>query len=72
VIEFGVFNDEGLLEGQFYSRKAAEEALADLYAEDDEAEVAIVCPDHEEQRREHCEECNAEDDEDADDEDEDE
>lgn len=58
--EFGIFSDEGLLEGQFWSREVAEETLRTTYPEDD-AHVAECCREHPEQERETCEECNAED-----------
>lgn len=63
--EFGIFNDEGCIEGEFYSREDADRAMADRYAEDD-AHVAEVCPDHRDQERDHCEHCrDAADDEEA-------
>lgn len=68
--EYGIFNDEGLLEGQFYDRATADAALADMYSEDD-AHVAECCPDHREQERATCEECDHEDDESEGDEDDD-
>jgi hypothetical protein len=58
--EFGIFNDEGLLESDFYSREAAEKRLAEEYAEEG-AWVGVVCPTHREEEAEHCSECEAED-----------
>lgn len=58
--EYGLFNDEGLLEGQFYSVAEAEAAIADRYSDEDDLHVSEVCPDHPDQERDNCEECNAE------------
>jgi len=54
--EFGIFDDSGLLEGGFYTREAAMSAMS-RYAEDG-AHVGIICPEHEEQEQDYCEECN--------------
>ncbi|WP_143645584.1 hypothetical protein [Streptomyces swartbergensis] len=59
---YGVFGDEGPLETNDCAVEAANSA-ADYAAEDDGDTtyvVAIVCPDHEEQRADSCEECFAE------------
>lgn len=40
--EYGLFNDEGLIEGQFYSKDEAELAKLDRYTPDDELYVDIV------------------------------
>ena len=66
--EFGIFNDEGCIEADFFSREGAEQAMADRYSEDD-AHVAEVCPDHRDQERDHCEHCQAEASQEEDDED---
>lgn len=59
--EYGIFNDEGCLERQFSSMKAAERAAADCRDSDDElyARAAEMCPDHadDEQPRDGCELC---------------
>lgn len=57
MIEYGLFNDEGLVEGQFYSKEAAGSAIKDRYSDEDELEIYEVCPDHAEQPRYACEEC---------------
>ncbi len=57
MIEYGIFNDEGLVEGQFYSEGEALEARVTRHSDDLWAEVHEVCPDHEEQPRDGCEEC---------------
>lgn len=56
--EYGIFNDEGFIEGDFYSREAAEAAVAARYSDDD-CSVHEVCPEHRDQPRDGCEECAA-------------
>ncbi len=58
--ELGIFTDEGMIDGPFYSRDEADTAMATLYSEEDGAHVAELCHDHLEQERATCEECNAE------------
>jgi hypothetical protein len=60
-MEYGIFNDEGLLEGNFYSYDEAENARELRYPEED-AEVHEVCPEHEDERRDVCPHCNYEED----------
>lgn len=60
MVEYGLFNDEGLMEGQFYGPEEARAAIADRYTEEDELEVHEVCPEHEGERRDVCEDCFAE------------
>lgn len=60
--EYGIFSDEGLLEGDFHSRVSAENRLDSEYSEDD-AHIAIVCPEHREQEKDNCEECAIEEEE---------
>ena len=55
--EFGIFNDEGLVEGQFYTEADAVAAAAERYADDEWIEVRQICPDHAEQPAYGCEEC---------------
>ncbi len=57
--EFGIFNDEGLIVGQFYTRKKAETFLLETYTTDDELSVYEVCEEHPENAHITCEECNA-------------
>lgn len=67
--EFGVFNDEGCIESGFITLEAAE-ARAQEYREnyernsdedgDPDAVAKELCPDHEEQAKDDCEECFAE------------
>jgi hypothetical protein len=59
--EYGLFNDEGLVEGGFYSVDTAEAAILDRYDSEDELEVKEVCGDHEGQPYDGCEECFADD-----------
>jgi hypothetical protein len=58
--EYGVFNDEGMIAGPFYSLSDAVDEETALKLEDEpNTEVLPICPDHPEQRRDACEECNA-------------
>lgn len=59
--EYGLFSDEGCIEAGFHSDTAAEAAIADRYDVDDELTVRAICPDHEEQPADACEECFGED-----------
>ncbi len=72
--EYGIFNDEGLIEGDFWTMRQAEGALSDYRetarAEDQEAwdesaYAAKICSEHPEQAYEYCEECLGEDSESA-------
>lgn len=66
--EYGLFNDEGCVEGQMYSPEEAVQRLAELIAtgEIDETDhglaVLPICSDHDEQPRDTCEECFTDDD----------
>lgn len=60
-MEFGIFNDEGLLEDGFFSEEEARNALhietGGRYDEDEHAHVAEICHDHPENERDNCEDC---------------
>lgn len=58
--EFGIFNDEGCIEGGMFSRAEAEARLVEMGDEGEGCHVAECCIEHPESEREHCEECNAE------------
>lgn len=58
--EYGLFNDEGLVEGGFWSRDEAFDAMTSEYDPDDGLEVHEVCPDHPEQPKLCCWRCEAE------------
>lgn len=58
--EYGIFNDEGCIERQFYSIKEVIDAIDDRYTFEDDLEVHVLCEYHEEQRADVCEECWAE------------
>lgn len=58
--EFGIFSDDGLLEGGFYSEEHAERIRERDYDEDD-AHVAECCHDHPEHERATCECCDVDD-----------
>lgn len=57
--EYGIFSDEGFLEGDFYTKEAAEKCAADRYSEDD-VHVAECCEQHREEEKEGCEKCEEE------------
>jgi hypothetical protein len=63
-MEFGVFNDEGMVQGDFATRESAERAMAEhpdfAGAEPGEFWVAEVCHDHEGHEHANCEECASE------------
>lgn len=61
--EYGLFNDEGCVDRGFISVEAAEAALAEQYDVGDELVVKELCPEHEEEPRDSCEECNVEEEE---------
>jgi hypothetical protein len=58
--EYGLFNDEGMVEGQFYSVQEAEAAIANRYDPEDELSIEEVCEEHPEHAKCGCEECEAE------------
>lgn len=64
--EFGIFNDEGCLERQFYSSAEANIALAARYTREDAAWTAPLCHDHAdtEQAANNCEACQADEEDD--------
>ncbi len=61
--EFGIFTDEGLLEGDCYSAEEAEAVRVKRYAEED-AHVAPICEYHPGQESTTCEGCLIEEEED--------
>jgi hypothetical protein len=67
-MEYGIFNDEGCVEGGFASEAEAKAAIEDRYSDEDDLHVAEACHNHPEHEKESCEDCEA-DDEDEDDED---
>lgn len=65
--EFGVWSelDGGFLVAQTWSSAEAEKEREQLITDGEDPDyltVMDICPDHEEQPRDGCEECNAEDD----------
>lgn len=61
-MEFGIFTDEGCIECGFDTRDSAEAVAETTYRQNQvPCVVKEMCPDHEEQARETCETCNAED-----------
>ena len=67
-MNYGLFDEEELLE-RFLTFDEAKKALQ-RYSKDEEVEILEICPDHPEQPREGCAECEAEDDDDEEDEEE--
>ena len=59
MIEYGIFNDEGCLERQFYTFDAARSAAVTRYGGEDEVTVEALCHDHadDEQPANGCELC---------------
>ena len=68
--EYGLFNDEGCVERQFYSVAGAETAVVSRYDVEDELEVLAMCGEHDEQPLNGCEECDSDEDDENDDEEE--
>jgi hypothetical protein len=68
--EFGIFTDEGKVEGDFYDRAAAQARLDAMMAEDPDpslwthTHVGECCEEHPDNEREGCEDCNEEEQED--------
>lgn len=60
---YGLFNDEGLVEGDFASLGEAEAALKSRYTADDDLHVAAQCHEHPEEEADFCASCLDEEDE---------
>lgn len=56
--EWGIFQDDGMIDGGFASQSAAQRAL-DLDYSEDGAHVAEVCSEHPEHEAESCDLCIA-------------
>jgi hypothetical protein len=61
--EFGLFNDEGCVEAGFYSEAEARAAIDHRFDAEDELTAREICPEHEEQARDTCEDCFADEEE---------
>lgn len=66
--EYGIWGDEegGFVDTGLYSKTEADESLRSIAAKADEGcdyHIREVCPEHEEQPRDECEECNADEEE---------
>ena len=59
--EWGIFNDEGLIEGGFYTREEAVSSANTTYGPEDEVAIYEICPEpsHDEPRH-CCEQCHGE------------
>jgi hypothetical protein len=55
--EYGIFNDEGCLEQGIYDEGEAYITKDDSYQDEPGVYVAEVCPEHDLQPREFCEDC---------------
>lgn len=67
MIEYGIFNDEGLLEDGYYVEAEARESLASpVYDGDVHAYVAPICREHHEYRADACPLCEVPDSEEED------
>lgn len=56
--EWGLFADDGMVEGGFLSESEALAVRDSRYHPDDELEAWVVCSDHPEQPSDACEECS--------------
>ena len=54
--EYGLFSDEGCVESGFFTKADATLALHS-YSDEDGLKVLEICPDHEGQSKDFCEEC---------------
>lgn len=63
--EYGVFGDEGPIDRADCAMQAANDAAFYTSEDDGDTEyvVKVICPDHEDQPKDGCEDCNTEDDE---------
>lgn len=67
-IEFGIWteNDGGFVETGIYSKEEGEKRLVEYFEEDadnvGDLTLVEICPDHEEQPKDGCDECNADED----------
>lgn len=59
-MEFGIFNEEGCIEGGMFSRREAEARLVAMGEEAEGCHVAECCGEHPEREREFCEKCGVE------------
>ncbi len=55
--EYGLFNDEGLVEDGFRTEQEALDAIADRYSPEDELTVEKLCHEHPENADSGCEDC---------------
>ena len=55
--EYGIFNEEGLIEGGFYDKEAALQYVSDICIDEPSAYVEEICVDHPEQPAGSCQDC---------------
>jgi hypothetical protein len=58
--EYGIFNDEGCIENGMYSLDEAKSVAAERYSDEPDTVIREMCPEHNEQPRDSCEDCYAE------------
>jgi hypothetical protein len=61
MIDFGLFNDEGLVADGYHTAAEAEKARVTDFHPDDDLTVSEICNDHPDHANSTCEECHAED-----------
>jgi hypothetical protein len=61
--EYGLFSEEGLVEGMFYSPEEATKARDEKYDSEDGLKIKEICPKHLRHPLYWCEECDREEDE---------
>lgn len=59
-MEFGIFNSEGCVESNLWSRAEAEARAAEAYADEEDIRVVVICSEHEEEESGRCSKCDAE------------
>lgn len=59
-MQFGIFNDEGLVDGGFHTAAHAAEFITENYTAEDELEVLEQCSGHPDHAAISCEMCNEE------------
>lgn len=58
--EWGLFNDEGCVERGLWSEQEADRRRGFAYNAEDDLRIEELCPDHDEQPLNGCEDCGSE------------
>lgn len=61
-VEYGIFNDEGCIARGWFDKASAHAEMDTEYPDEPGAYVAEMCPYHDEQPADTCEDCSSEDD----------